>query len=495
MISDRRNTVTSEFSVQAVDYLIVGAGISGLCAAHQLKQSGHRSLILLERNAEAGGTWLENCYPNSGCDVPSFLYSFSFAPKLDWTKKYARQPEILQYLRDCVQKLDLVQHIQFRTEVKSASYHEQEKRWHVETTDGRLFTANILISGVGQLNRPRIPDIPGKDTFSGQAWHSARWNHSVDLTGKKVAIVGNGASVIQFLPQTVAQAAQVTLFQRTPSWIHPLDNYEYPAWMRSLFRNIPLFAKLHRLWIFLTCEMRILAFWRLGPANHIYRWWLRRQMASQLPKSLHETLIPDYPPGCKRVLLSSDFLSLVQSPNLKLVTAPIDRIEADGVVAGGTKSPADVILWGTGFEATDLLKSFHISGRNGSSLQDLWSGHPKTLYGITTPGFPNFFMLYGPNSNLGHNSIIYMIESQVRYMMRCLDEMKRRGSREIDVKQDAVEAFDQRLQERLRNSIWAQGCSSWYKTADGTITNNWQGSALSYRFATRRPDFNQFNFR
>jgi cation diffusion facilitator CzcD-associated flavoprotein CzcO len=486
--------VNSALAAQQVEYLIVGAGISGLCLAIQLRRKGNQSFVLLERNAEAGGTWLENAYPNAGCDIPSFLYSFSFAPRYEWSQKYARQPEILNYLRQTAEQFDVVKNIRFSKIVTSADWNDALGRWVVTVDSGEVYHAQFLVSAVGQLNVPRYPDIPGREQFQGEQWHSARWKKDSELTGRTVAVIGNGASSIQFLPEVSEKASRVILFQRTPSWIHPLHNYRYPAWATWAFKNLPLVALLHRLWIFLSCEFRIIAFWKMGLAHHIYHWWLLKKMRQQVPEEKREVLIPDYPPGCKRVLLSSDFLQIVQRPNFSIVSAPITGIDADAIVTDSKRYPVDVIIYGTGFEATNLLGTFPVKGRGGRSLQQVWAGRPRTLFGITTPEFPNFFMLYGPNSNLGHNSIIYMIESQVSYILKCVDHMRQHHFQQILVRSEAVDTFDRWLQQRLSATVWAAGCSSWYKTAEGTIPNNWSGSALSYRTLTRQPDFASFEF-
>lgn len=489
------HSVISPSDQSKVRFIIVGAGMSGLCQAIKLRQAGYESITIVERSSDVGGTWLENSYPNCGCDVPSFLYSYSFAPNPNWTQKYARQPEILQYFRHCADRFDVRRHILFETTVKSARWDGATRNWLVELDDGRMLVAEVLISAVGQLNKPQIPIFPGSETFRGVSWHSARWNHLYPIDGKRLVIIGNGASTIQFLPVLAQKAAHVTLFQRSPSWIHPLNNHRYGDWARSMFRNVPLAAKLYRLWIFLMCEWTIIAFREGDVPNRVYRWWLERKMKSILSAALHPKLVPTYAPGCKRILLSSDFLQAIQRPNVTVVTEPIESLHSGGVRTADGAYDADAIIYGTGFEATELLSTIDINGRNGVSLQDAWRNHPKTLWGITTPEFPNLFLLYGPNTNLGHNSIIYMIERQVSYIMQCIKEMARRNVSEIHLKPSAANKCVEFIQSKLRNTVWASGCSNWYRKPDGTIPNNWYTAAFRYGQIIRKPDFDSFEMK
>jgi cation diffusion facilitator CzcD-associated flavoprotein CzcO len=468
-------------------FVIIGAGMSGLCLAIQLRQAGYRNITLLEKSNDVGGTWLDNTYPNCGCDVPSFLYSFSFAPNYEWSQKYARQPEILQYFRDCADKYQIRPLIRFSTCVEQATWDDACHKWRVATTTGEVLEADFLATAVGQLNRPRIPEFPGADLFQGAAWHSARWNHDVDLKGKRVAVIGNGASSIQFVPVLAEQVDQLYVFQRSASWIHPLHNYHYPRWMQWCFRNLPLAAKLHRAKIFFDCEWRIIAFREHSLANRIYTWWLRRTMRKQLPEDLHDKLIPDYAPGCKRILLSSDYLQTMQRANVTLVADAVTALNANGVVTGEQSWPVDAIIYGTGFEAADLLQPIQFFGRGGVSLHDTWRDHPQTLYGIMAPQFPNLFLLYGPNTNLGHNSIIYMVEHQVQYILNCLRQLRAQQKTMIEARPEAVTKYDAAVQQKLQDTVWAGGCSSWYKKPDGSIPNNWYGAACSYGRLLKHP--------
>ncbi len=471
-----------------VEYLIVGAGMSGLCMAAMLLKRGQRSFAILERAQDVGGTWLENHYPNSGCDVPSYLYSFSFAPKHDWSQKYARQPEILQYFRDVADKFQIRPFISFGQTVQEARFSSDTHLWTVTTLTGQTWQCRYLISGVGQLSTPATPRFEGRETFQGQSWHSARWPAHADVTGKRVAVVGNGASTIQFLPEVVRKASHVTLYQRHPSWIHPLRNPKYSSRWHAMMKRFPILQSLYRGSIYLDCEYRIIALWDTYIAHTIYRWWLEHSMRSRVRKELQPVLIPTYPPGCKRILLSSDFLDVVQQPNVTIDTTSIERITQTGVVTKNGETAVDCIIYGTGFETHPLVSTLNIINGRGVSLKDAWQQFPSTYYGLATPDFPNLFFLYGPNTNLGHNSIIYMVETQVQHIIRLLENGPAKGAQNIEVRREAVDAFVKLSQRKLKKSAWGAGCSSWYKNADGSIPNNWYTSTLWYRWCLRKPN-------
>ena len=475
--------------------IIASAGMSGLCLAIKLKQAGIDTFTIFEKSDDVGGTWLDNSYPNAGCDIPSFLYSFSFAPKLDWSQKYARQPEILQYFREVADRFELRPHIRFGRSIEHARFHEQTGVWSVETDDGQDHECDFFISAVGQLNRPAIPHFEGLSEFEGRSWHSARWNHNAEIVGKRIAVIGNGASSIQFLPEVCDEAASVTLFQRTPNWIHPLHNYRYPAWAHWAFHSLPLAARLHRLWIFLMCEWRFIAFANGDNlANRVCRRWLTWKANRQVPPDMRPEVIPDYPPGCKRILLSSDYFQTLQRDNVELTSEPIERFEKTGIRTADRLFDIDTVIFATGFETSAFLQPMRITGKSGQELHDEWAARPRTLFGLTTAGFPNMFMLYGPNTNLGHNSIIYMVECQVNFLVSCIRESMARKAKYLEVTESALDEYDQSLRRRLGKTVWAGDCSSWYKTEAGDITNNWWGTATAYWLRTRTPDFRHFRF-
>lgn len=480
--------MTTAYQAGCFDYVIVGAGMSGLCAAAMLLKRGQKSFLILERSNDVGGTWLENHYPNAGCDVPSFLYSFSFAPKPDWSEKYARQPEILQYFREVTDKHQIRSHIAFGHAVEEACYSPHEHGWLIRTACGKSLRCRYLISAVGQLSTPSIPEIRGEESFEGTRWHSARWPAEVDLNGKRVAVIGNGASTIQFLPVVAERARSVVLYQRHPSWIHPLRNHKYPPRWHAAFRIFPWLQAWYRFWIFLICEIRIFVLWDRLVAHAIYRRWLTRSMQSRIRKELQSKLIPNYPPGCKRILLSSDFLEIVQRPHVTIETAPIERFSPSGLVTKNGEIPVDCVIYGTGFQTHPMVSTLNIINGAGVSLRDAWQHFPATYYGLATPGFPNLFFLYGPNTNLGHNSIIYMVETQVNHLLKLIELAATSNAAEIEVRDDVVREFVHRTQLKLSQSAWGAGCSSWYKAADGLIPNNWHTSTLAYRWQLRKPN-------
>ncbi len=484
----------SEEKVDSTRIVIIGAGMSGICMGLQLLRHGYTSIELLESSDDVGGTWLVNHYPNAACDIPSWLYSFSFAPNYDWSHKFARQPEILQYFQRCAYEGGLQDHISFGVTVSQAAYDESTRTWTVDCENGESRECDILISAVGQLNRPSIPQFETADAFTGESFHSARWNHDVELTGKRVAVIGTGASAIQFVPEVARQAERLYLFQRTPPWVDGVRNFTYPGWAKWILRNVPGAAAAYRLSIFLECESGFLFFREGSLANRLYARKMRHRLRKQVPEELLEQLTPDYAPGCKRILKSDEYLDIFNRSNVELVAERVQDLDEEGIVSETRNVPVDVVIYGTGFEATKLLQPMTLSGRDAQTLHEAWANRPRTLLGMATPGFPNLFMLYGPNTNLGHNSIIAMVESQVSYILACLRHMRDGGHREVEVRRDAVASFDHELQNRLSTSVWAGDCSSWYKTADGTLPNNWWGAVTSYLRRTRRPDYSQFDF-
>jgi cation diffusion facilitator CzcD-associated flavoprotein CzcO len=466
--------------------VIIGAGMSGICLAIRLKQAGFANFVVLEKSPRPGGTWNENTYPGCGCDVPSFLYSFSFAPKYDWSRRYAPQPEIFEYFQDCIRRFGVESHFRYETAVERAEFDEQRGQWEVSLADGTTEVADVVISAVGQLNIPSTPEIPGQDQFQGVQFHSAKWNHEVDLAGKKVAIVGNAASTIQLLRPVAELAEQTYVFQRSPNYVMPKNDYAYPGWAHAVFRHVPFAAKLYRLWTFLLCEAKFLIFRTEGTASRWFSWKLRTWMKKQLPRPLQKKAIPRYSAGCKRILLSDDYFQTLQRQDLELVTEPIESIDATGLNTSEQHRDADVIVYATGFVSNPLLSRLPIIGRGGQNLQEAWKSKPLAYLGLLTPGFPNFFVMYGPNTNLGHNSIIYMVEAQTRYVVECLRELTNRGGGTLEVKEAAAAAYREQIDRRLEKTIWATGCTNWYRNAEGVIVNNWCGPAFEYRWRTRK---------
>lgn len=480
-----------------VTAVIVGAGMSGLLAGIRLKQDGIDDFVILERSDSVGGTWYDNQYPGASCDVPSHLYSYSFAPNPKWTRAFARQPEILAYFRDVADRFGLNPHIRFGTEVAGATFDEGAGEWAVAAADGRRWRARILIVGAGQLNRPWSPDIEGKESFRGVQFHSARWRHDVDLTGKRVASIGNGASAVQYIPEIAPQAEKLSIFQRSSNWIIPRPDEEITPKQHALFERLPIVRKLLRLMIYSINESRWGAFkkagsWASRRLEKMARDHLNAQVAD--PK-LRELLTPDYPIGCKRVLITDDYYPAVCRPNVEIVTDPIARITPDGIeTASGRRVALDVIVWGTGFATAGFLVPIDLVGRGGRRLHDVWANGAEAYRGVTVSGFPNMFVLYGPNTNLGHNSIIFMSERQMDYVMPLVREILTRDLAVLDVKPEAQAAYNRDLQAKLASTVWAANCGSWYKH-DGKITNNWSSSTITFWRQMRDVDLSAYERR
>lgn len=469
---------------------VIGSGFGGVAMAIRLKAAGIHDVTLYEKADRLGGTWRDNTYPGAACDVPSHLYSYSFEPKRDWSQRFATQPEILAYLEHCARKYGVLPHVRFGAEVAEAAFDEARGRWTVVTTGGERATYDFVVAACGQLNRPLYPRIEGLDAFAGAAWHSARWDHGYDLRGKRVAVIGTGASTIQFLPPVAAHAARATVFQRTPPWILPKSDRAYGTLEQALFR-IPGYRRAYRAQLYWGSEVRYYAFEDTDStiarlAQRMAERHLAREIADP---ALRAKLTPDYPIGCKRVLISNEYYPALRRPNVALETTAIARVEPAGVrTADGRLHEADVLLFGTGFQSTDFLAPMRITGKGGADLNAAWRDGAEAYLGVTVAGFPNFFLLYGPNTNLAHNSIIFMLESQARYVVEAVLLWRRRGLRYLDVRADVQRAFNTRVQDRLDKSVWNAGCSNWYKNAAGKQTNNWPGFTIAYRLQTRRLD-------
>jgi cation diffusion facilitator CzcD-associated flavoprotein CzcO len=475
--------------------VVVGAGFGGLGMGIQLKLAGIESFTILEKAGSLGGTWRDNTYPGAACDCPSFVYQFSFELKTDWSRKWAEQSEILDYMAHCARKYDIERHVRFNTEVASATFDEDAGVWRVRTARGETVEAEVLVSGVGQLNRPSIPHVPGLERFKGIRFHSARWEHQHDLRNKRVAVIGNAASAVQFVPPVAKEVARLHVFQRTANWMIAKNDRPYSEREKRMFARFPFLARLYRWWIWLTFEMRFPVF-----RNNKFLTRASTKLAEQTIEDqvhdpvLQRTLHPDYPIGGKRILISDDYYAALQRDNVELVTSPIASVTDDAIVtADGRTRPVDAIILATGFETTRFLVPMRIEGRGGRVLEDEWKDGAEAYLGLTVAGFPNFFMLYGPNTNLGHNSIIFMLECQIGYIMRCIDALRARELAWIDVRPEVMQRFNAELQSVLERSVWAKTDHSWYKRADGRITNNWSSTCVSYWMQTRRPDFRHYH--
>lgn len=485
-----------EDPVQVHETIVIGAGFGGICMGVALRRAGVENFLILEKSAGLGGVWRDNTYPGAACDVPSHLYSFSFAPNPDWSHTFARQPEIHAYLRDCAQRFDIERHIRYRAEVCGARWIEARALWEVRLASGRLLFTRLLVSATGLLGRPLLPRLPGLNDFAGHAFHSAQWDHGCSLAGKRVGVIGTGASATQFIPAIAGQVAQLTVFQRSPSYILARRDRPYPAWRKSLFRHLPLLMRLHRALIYTRFEARAMAFTRMKDMMWLavgkpFRQMLTREIRDSV---LRARLTPGYPIGCKRVVLSDDYLPVFGQPQVCLVAEPIERLTAEGIeTRDGAHYPCDVIIYGTGFAATDFLAPMRIVGRNGRELNTAWRAGAEAYLGLSVPGFPNFFMLYGPNTNLGHNSIIYMLESQVAHVMRCRRALTKARAAAAEVEAGPHDRFNARLRRRLAGAVW-QGCTSWYLDRHGRNSANWPGFTFTYRFLTRHASLLAYRF-
>lgn len=478
--------------------IIIGAGMSGLCMGIELRRRGIEDFLILEKSPAVGGTWHDNHYPGCCCDVPSVLYSYSFEPNPAWSRRYSPFDEIQAYFEHCADKYGLRPHLRLETGVESAAYREAEGVWELVLDDGERVRARCLVSGLGQLNLPNIPDLPGRDSFGGDSWHSARWRDDVDLAGKRVAVIGNAASALQFIPHLARKAEQLYVYQRHANHVIPRNDRAYSEAEKARFARYPVWQKLHRLLIYLRQDWLLYPLmWRRSPLRGLVARWARGFLEKQVSDpGLRAALWPDYPMGCKRILVSDDYFPTFNRDNVELVTAPIEGIGPAGVAtADGVERPVDVLIYGTGFRSTELLSAVRFVGAGGLELAQAWRDGPEAYRGVCTAGFPNFFMLYGPNTNLGHNSIIYMVEQQVAYVARCIDKLLSHGLRSLVVRADVQRAYNDRLQGELADTVWVAGCDNWYKNAAGKVTNNWPHSTLAYRWHMRAPDFSDFEMR
>lgn len=474
---------------------IIGAGLSGMCMAIRLKKAGFTNFTIYEKADEVGGTWRENTYPGVACDVPSHLYSFSFEPNPGWSKHYSPGAEIQNYAQHCAQVHDLQEKITFGAKLVSARY--EGDGWQLTFADGKTERADFLISGVGGLHVPSYPEIPGLESFQGTAFHTARWRHDHNLTGRDVAVIGSAASALQLIPEIAPVVKSLTVFQRTPNWVLPREDEAYSASQKARFGRFSVLRKLHRLRIYLSFEMRFPLFRN----NKWFQRWSQKMalahMEQQVPDAaLRAKLTPDYPVGCKRILASNVYFPALQRGNVKVVTDAITGASAEGLTdASGTLHSIDTIIHATGFKPFSLLEGMDVIGKDGQSMADYFArGGVRAHKTVSVPGFPNFAFLTGPNSGLGHNSIILMIEAQVDYIIGCIQAMQGRGAKTIDVKPAAADRFDRQTQAGLDGSVWHAGCKSWYVGADGRNYTLWPNSTLKFRRDMRVVDAEDFVF-
>jgi cation diffusion facilitator CzcD-associated flavoprotein CzcO len=472
---------------------IIGSGFGGLGAGIRLAQAGIDDFVILERAGDVGGTWRDNTYPGCACDVESHLYSLSFAPEPGWTYRFSRQPDIWRYLQRLAHDFDLVAHTRFHHDVRGARWDDGVRRWRLDTSRGP-FSAQLLVVAAGPLSEPSIPDIPGLDRFQGSRFHSARWDHTAALAGRRVAVIGTGASAVQFIPEIQKQVETLVVYQRTPAWVIPRPDARIPEWRRRMYARLPWVQRLVRLAIYLYREAWILVFRHPAAMVRAQRLAERHLARSVSDPRLRAKLTPAYRMGCKRVLLSNDYYPSLTQPNVEVVTDRVVEVRAGSIVtADGVERGTDVIILGTGFRVTDPPLAPRIVGREGRTLADVWAGSPKAHLGTSVSGFPNLFFLLGPNTGLGHNSVVYMTEAQIEHFVRAVRHMDAHGLEAIEPTEAAQRQFVGDVDRRMRGTVWvAGGCASWYLDRTGRNSTLWPDSSWSYYRRASRFDAREY---
>jgi len=471
--------------------VIIGSGFAGLCLGIRLKKVGIEDFVILERGDAIGGTWRDNDYPGCACDVQSHMYSYSFEPNPKWSRTFAPQREIRAYIERVAAKHDLLPHVRLNQNVTSSRYDESTKTWHVKTERGEDYRAKVLVAATGGLSNPAYPSIEGLDTFEGEKFHSAKWNHGYDLTGKRVAVIGTGASAIQFVPQIQPKVEKLYLFQRMAPWILKKPDRAISSFERFLFDKLPFTQRFARRAIYWACEARVLGIVKnpkfMDQAKHMALRYLHQEVKDPV---LRAKLTPSYAMGCKRILLTNDYYQALVKPNVELVTDGIREVRAHGVVTeDGVEHEVDAIIFGTGFTAQTPMKPGMLLGKRGVDLVDRWNGAPEAFKGATVDGFPNFFFLVGPNTGLGHNSMIYMIEALSTYIVDAIRQMRENGWSAVDVKPEALRAYNDRLQAKVEGTVWqVGGCKSWYQNDAGRNTALWPDFTFNFRKEVARFD-------
>jgi cation diffusion facilitator CzcD-associated flavoprotein CzcO len=482
-------------SSRALEVLIVGAGFGGIAAAIELRRHGIDDVTILEKAPDLGGTWFYNSYPGAACDVPSHLYSFSFAQRRDWSRLCSPQAEIHAYLHEVARAHGVDRLVQTSTAVTSCSWDAARCRWSVETAGGTTYEADALILATGQLDQPSRPRIEGTESFAGHSFHSAEWDHDYELAGKRVAVVGTGASAVQFVPEIAPRVARLSVFQRTGNWFMPRRNRRYNATVRSAIRRIPGLQALRRRFVFEYTESLTLAIRHPKGFGRIARARSETFMRSQLKDpAVREKAWPDYTFGCKRILFSSHYLPALQRPNVELVTDSIAHMTPTGIVTErGDEHELDCVIWATGFKTTDFMFPMRIAGEDGVDLEAYWSGGAHAHLGICVPDFPNMFVMYGPNTNTSGGSIVVYLEAQAAYIRQALQQLRARDAGAIAVRAEVEAASDRALQARFAGTAWTQ-CDSWYRDEHGRIVTNWPGYMREYLQQTHELDATDFRF-
>ncbi|MGW0825135.1 flavin-containing monooxygenase [Streptomyces sp. NPDC002845] len=475
---------------------VIGSGFGGLGAAVRLRREGVTDFVVLERADSVGGTWRDNSYPGCACDVPSHLYSFSFAPNPDWPRTFSGQEHIRAYLEHVASVFRLRPHIRFNSEVKMMTWDAEKLRWEIETSGGNL-SADMVVSATGPLSDPRLPDVPGLDSFPGKVFHSARWDHDYDLRGKRVVMIGTGASAIQIVPEIQPEAGRLTLFQRTPPWVMPRVDRAISGAERWLHRQLPFTAAARRGLLWGIRELQVQAFTKHPGELGLVEQLAKRNMARAVKDpALRAKLTPDYRIGCKRILLSNTYYPALTRPNVDVVASGLARIDGSTLVAAdGSTAEADAVIFGTGFHVTDMPIAERVVNAEGRTLAQTWSEGMRSLRGATAAGFPNWMAIIGPNTGLGNSSMILMIESQLNYMADYVRQLNVLGpGTALDARRGAVASWNRKVQERMKRTVWSTGgCTSWYLDAGGRNTTLWPGTTTEFRSATRRVDLGEYD--
>jgi len=490
------SATTRPASTIAVDHLIVGAGFGGLCAAIKLDQAGERDFVVVEKDSDVGGTWHINTYPGAECDVPSQLYSYSFALNPDWSKVYSPQQEIWEYTKRVAEKAGVLDRFVFETAVEEARWEAGQQRWIVETTNG-TYAARTLIAASGGLSEPSLPDIDGIESFTGDTFHTARWNHDVDLTGKRIAVIGTGASAIQLVPEIAQVAGRLDVYQRTPNWIIPRNERRFSRLEKAIFRHVPGAQRAVRASVYAALEARVPAFTRFPAAMAMVEREVKHNIAKGISDpELQAKVTPAYRAGCKRILVSNKWYPALARDNVDLITDGIERITPTGIVSrDGTEREIDVLIIATGFHVTDPPIAQHITGRDGRTLADVWGEAGMRAYkGTTIHGFPNLFQIVGPNTALGHSSMIFVIESQVRYVVDAIGSMRRDALASVEPTVQAQQQWTSAVLRRMARTVWTTGgCASWYLDRFGNNTTLWPGQTFTLRRHLARFDPDQYD--
>lgn len=467
---------------------IIGAGLGGIAAAIKLQEAGYQNVQIFDKNDRIGGTWAENTYPGCQCDVPVSLYQFSFAQSVNWSRLFPSANEIQAYAEEIVDRYGIRSQLRLNTTITSAEWDEESNLWHLQTEGGEEISAEVLIGALGQLNRPRFPEINGRETFEGASMHSARWDHSVNYEGKRVGVVGCAASAVQLIPELAKVASALTIFQRSPNWILQRNDRPVPPEELALLMTDPETAqKLGAATRNLLYENADVFFWQAfswtpeGRAAYTHQ--ATEHLKDQVKdEALRKKLTPSYPIGCRRILFCDDYYPCLQEEHVQLVTESIKEVVPEGVVTNDSKTHEfDILVYATGFETTAWNWSVDIVGKGKQSLKQVWSPTPRAYLGITVSDFPNFFVLYGPNTNLGHNSITFMLERQIEYTVKAVDLLQKNGYKALTPLKKAQDEFNDKIQKQLEKTVWADPtCNSWYKNADGFITQNWSDHTRAY---------------